>query len=207
VLKDAEATAERIQRAVAGLAEQASPGDTIILFVAGHGIRDAASNFYLVAHDTEFRTADTTGGRRLVQTAVPWKAIAASLAKSRGRVLVLLDTCHSGAAGDSALAANDFAVRALRGSGAPGLMVLAASKGRQLAQEMPVPGGGSRGLFAHAVEQALGPERAAADLDRNGVIEASELYRFVKLKVWQATNGLQTPWLATMSIQGEVALF
>ncbi len=207
VLRDNEATGAGILRATAALVEQAAPGDTVLLFVAGHGVRDEAGNFYLVAHDTEFRSADATGGRRLLQTALPWTKIGEIFAKSRARILVLLDTCHSGTAGDTALASNDAAVKAMRAAGAPGIMILAAAKGRQLAQEKNLAGGQARGVFAHAVELALGAERQNADLDKNGVIEASELYRFVKFKVWQETQGLQTPWMATSAIEGEVALF
>jgi hypothetical protein len=63
--------------------------DTIILFLSDHGITDHGT-LYLATIDT--RLDD------LNHTAVAWDRIAAALVGAKARVVVILDTCHSGVA-------------------------------------------------------------------------------------------------------------
>lgn len=68
-----------------------------------------------------------------------WDDLAGSLATLKGRIIVFLDACHSGAAGESAT--NDDAAETLiRRNNA--ITVVSASKGRQFSQERPATGGG-----------------------------------------------------------------
>ena len=70
---------------------RAKPEDTVVLFVAGHGVhaRDAASTYYFVAHDTDARTLASTG--------VPFEALEDLLQGIKPlKKLFLLDTCESG---------------------------------------------------------------------------------------------------------------
>ena len=84
------------------------------------------------------------------------------------------------------------------------MLVFAASKGRQLSEESPRWGGG---LFTHAIIEALERNRAAHDLDGNGVIEVSELYLALKSIVVRESKGAQTPWLVRRDLIGNFALF
>jgi hypothetical protein len=78
----------------------AKPGDLVVVYIAGHGTateQDVAHENFLVAHDT-----DTT---QLYATAINMNDFVRELKKrvKTDRVLLVLDTCHSGAAGAKAL--------------------------------------------------------------------------------------------------------
>jgi uncharacterized caspase-like protein len=81
-------------------------------------------NFFLATVETRIAN--------LEQTAVAWDELAEVLKGSNARVIVFLDACHSGAAGQEAT--NDAAVARLLSKGSI-ITVLAASKGRQFSHE------------------------------------------------------------------------
>jgi uncharacterized caspase-like protein len=116
---------------------------------------------------------------------------------------VILDACHSGQTGAQEVATNDQAVDVLAGKGRTPLLVIAASKGRQESEESAKLGG----VFTQSVAEAITTGRAASDLNRNGVIEVSEVYGAVKARVQQLTKGRQTPWLVRSGLYGDFPLF
>ena len=54
--------------------------------------------------------------------------------------------------------------------------------------------------------KGLGPEAPAADSNRNGFIEFSELVDYVSRYVHRETRGEQTPWLARKELFGDLPL-
>ena len=86
------------------------------------------------------------------------------------------------------------------------MIVFAASKGRQLSFEA-ADSKLSGGYFTQALADIIAGNRAAYDLDGNGAIEVSELYRGLKTYVIDNSNGDQTPWLARQDVVGDFALF
>jgi uncharacterized caspase-like protein len=149
-------------------------------------------------------TTNRTRISDLASTSVRWTALAEILSASKGAVVVVLDACQSGLAGREAFSTNADVVSALfTKSGAP-LIVLAASKGRQLSQETPNSGGV---LFTNAVVAAISGQRLKYDRDSSGLIDLGELYSGVKAQVVAETNGEQTPWLARNGLVGEMSLF
>jgi uncharacterized caspase-like protein len=188
---------ETLRRAAA----DTGPNDTLVISFAGHGARVGERFFYL-PHGGSFADAAETG--------VEWSSIGQALAVAQGRVLVLLDACHSGSATGDNLVPNDAYAEQLMRNGRSGLAVLAASKGRQFSYEDRSLGGG-HGQFSYAIAQALGPERAAVDRDGSGTLELDELYAYVKRTVSNRTRsaptGVQTPWLARDEFIGRVSVF
>jgi Caspase domain len=180
---------DRIRR----IAEHSGAGDTIMLFAAGHGLRDANGRFYLATADTRLTN--------LAGTAIASDEIAAALEQTRARVVIFLDACHSGAA--DGLATNDDAVAAFLDCKSS-IAVIAASKGRQYSQERAAIGGG---LFTKAIEAAVTTNRARVDANKSGTLELSELYGAIKRHVVEATGGSQTPWIARNNMVGEIPLF
>ena len=170
------------------------PADHAVLFFAGHGL-ETEGDFYLALSGTD--------PERLAETALQWDAVAARIAASPARVTVLIDACHSGAAGTGLFATNDSAVGGLARLPA-NLTVLAASKGRQQSIEAPEVAGG---LFSVALQRVLLTERAQHDVDGNGRIEVSELANGVRRIVEGQSGGLQVPWLTRSRIGGDHALF
>jgi Caspase domain len=124
------------------------------------------------------------------------------LARFQGRVIVVIDACHSGQT-EREQATNDQAVASLAAATAP-MVVLAASKGRQFSEEMPGTGGG---MFTQTFARLLGRDRRSADSNGDGVLEISEIYRRLKQAVVGATDGRQTPWLVRRNIVGDAPLF
>jgi uncharacterized caspase-like protein len=119
-------------------------------------------------------------------------------------VVVILDACHSGLSGAEGLGTNDDAVSSLLSGAHAPMLVLAASKGRQYSYEDPKWGGGA---FTHALVEVLQRNWRSADLNGNGVIEVSELYRALRSIVVQETQANQTPWLARQDLIGDFAIF
>jgi len=195
-LVDLQASPANILEAATLLVDQAKVGETIVFSFAGHGVVGGDGRFYLATSQTR---ADDVAG-----TSLAWERLAEVLAKSRARVVVFLDACHSGAAGTALFATNDSAAANVLARIPSGLVILSASKGRQFSEESPQAGGG---LFTGAVADVIAADRDTFDLDRNGAIEISELYAGVKRRVSEVSQGRQVPWLARNELVGDFALF
>ena len=196
LLLDDEATPGAIAAALERIVATADPHDTIVFSFAGHGVKGDDGHYYLTP--AGYNSDDSKG------TGLSWTQIASILGRAKARVVVILDSCHSGLSGAEGLGTNDDAVASLlTGARAP-MLVLAASKGRQYSYEDPKWGGGA---FTYALVEALQRNWRSADLNGNGVIEVSELYRALRSMVASETQGNQTPWLARQDLIGDFALF
>jgi len=193
LIADPEQIAEAASDSLRAVVERAGPNDTIMLLAAGHGIRDADGRFYLAG-----RNSDPDD---LSATALAWADVAEILGKAKGRVVLFIDACHSGAIDGQST--NDGAVEELLAKGR-NITVIAGSKGRQFSQERSSLGGG---VFSSALVAAMSEGFAHADTNANGVIELTELYAAVKTRVVAETAGQQTPWIARNEMIGEVPLF
>lgn len=93
LLLNQQATLANLRGALDALERRVHLDDTVVIFFSGHGARDATGNAYLLPHDCHLNNLPTTAlsGMELTR----WlNAIRA------GRLLVLLDCCHSGGIGD-----------------------------------------------------------------------------------------------------------
>lgn len=195
LLLDADATRERVLSEIRIAAEQTAENDRLVIYFAGHGVDgkdygDPDSNLYLVGPNTSFDNVR--------ETATPWKLISEALASARGTVIVMLDTCHSGFAGKREPLSNDESAKAmLTRSGAP-ILVLAASKGRQLSEESSVNGGHFTNAMAATIRKSLQVKEPTS---------LTEFYGSVKSTVMKETNNRQTPWMVRAGLIGEMSLF
>lgn len=210
-LTDRDVTRASVLAAIEEATKSNGPGDTLVLSFSGHGVRDAQGRFYLTAHDTKL--SDLPG------TAISWADLAASFAKIKGRIVILLDACHSGMAGSQFFATNDDIAGEALATLPSHVVVFAASKGREFSYESADAGGG---LFSLAIADVIAGRRAEHDLNQNGMIEISELLLGVKQRVviggrgvreslakregWPET-GTQTPWIARNLMVGDFSLF
>jgi uncharacterized caspase-like protein len=149
VLVDAAATREGVRAALDRLRDAAGSSDTVVVFVAGHGLRDESGRYlYLATHET-----DVAG---LANTALPWSELESALGRLRAKhVLVLLDTCHSGEATDKVRATNQALADSLWAQA--GVIVLASSSSGEPSWESPDWG---HGAFTMALLEALAGEAA-----------------------------------------------
>jgi uncharacterized caspase-like protein len=194
-LRDAEASREAILAKLNETIAKAEPGDSILLFIAGHGVQDTATKTYYLA-------TSATRKDDIEHTSLRWSDLSIALAKAHSRIAVFLDTCNSGAASTDFFATNDASVSALIDRAPSGILIFSASKGREESEESPEQGGG---IFTTAVIAALSDPKT--DRNHNGVIEASELYATVKRAVVEATEGRQTPWFARNDMVGDFVPF
>ena len=195
VLTNNTATASAIIAELTHAVEQAGSEDTVLFSFAGHGY-DEPSGYYL----TNFGFDD----KRVTATALAWRDIATVLRRSKARIIVILDACHAGLSGTEGLGTNDQALHALLAGEHPPMLVLAASKGRQSSFEDRRWDGG---LFTFALLEVLQGKRATYDLDRDGAIEVSELYRGLRTILARETGDRQTPWLVRQDLIGDFAVF
>jgi Caspase domain len=196
IFTDAAATPDAIRGAIKRAVATANVEDTIVVSFAGHGLQDDQGAYYLTPYGFD--------DRRVAETALAWRDIAALLHSAKARVIVILDACHAGLSGSEGRSTNDDAVAALVAGEHSPMLVLAASKGRQVSYEGPNWDGG---VFTYALVTALKAKRADYDLDRDGVLEISELYRALRTIVARETKGGQSPWLVREDLLGDFVVF
>lgn len=135
VLTNSEATRENILTAMGSkwLPENVKPGDIVVLYFASHGTSaamDAAHKNFLVAYDTDPQNAFATG--------IELQDLARTIKRrlNTERIILVLDTCHSGSAQPGAKAlvapAKFSFTDLLQGTGQ---MVIASASENQIAHD------------------------------------------------------------------------
>jgi hypothetical protein len=193
VLVDKEASRGAVLARLGAMVESAGSEDTVVVSFAGHGLRD---------QDALRLVLSSTSLDDLPGTSLAFADVAARLKRARARVVVLLDVCHAGVS--DRLATNDDAVSQLVTASGASMIILSASKGRQLSEEDTRTGGGR---FSVTIDNILSKRRSAFDIDGNGAISVAELYRGLKSEVVRDTAGRQTPWLSRNLMVGDFDIF
>ncbi len=204
-LVNQEVTVERIIE-VLDVMPAIDDGDVAIIFLAGHGVKDADSGkFYFLTSAGSLDTFETYG--------LDWDLLGEKLSKIKARTILLLDACHAGAISQESMLSNeDLAARMVQ-AGRTGAIIFSASKGTQEALESPDLGEG-HGFFTYAILETLGAERfikrgekeappMIIDGNNNGLLEFSELVDYVIHRVDELTAGYQTPFVARMELFGD----
>jgi hypothetical protein len=176
-------TAANISEALKVLAG-AGPRDTVIVFLAGHGINQGPDYLFLPAN------AHFAGGRWQPDTVIDWQVLHSALAGAKGRRILVVDTCHAG---------NAFNPRLIKDAEDANITIFAATDADTLAHEQAALG---HGVFTHALMAGL---KGRADTDRNAKIEASEIARYVRQEVTTLTNGRQRP-VTHLPVSGDFPL-
>ena len=185
ILVDGEATRARILAALRSVRDQSSPWDVTILFLSGHGVANPGTGSYcfLPVDADPHDDATLVDGRELREI----------LGRTQGKVVLMLDTCHSGSVlGEGRMRGLDEAVKLTRfinelTSAANGVMVFSSSTGRQLSLEAPDWGNGA---FTKALREGLAGK---ADPDRSGRVTLGQLDTWLRARVQDLTQGTQTP--------------
>jgi hypothetical protein len=169
--------------------------DVVVIFMAGHGVRAKDGTFYFLTAAGDFQEPQNGG--------VSWTLLGEYLSRIRGRVILLLDACHSGSVVTETVVPNDELAQQFFTGGRGGIMVFSASKGRQYSLESPDIGGGF-GVFTYALTQSLGSRAKDVDTNSNGFVEFMELVDYVSRYVHRETKGEQTPWLSRKELFGDL---
>ena len=183
LLLNQDATRGNIIEAFDSLAKIVHPKDQVVLFIASHGINEKGF-YYVLTHD-----ADKTN---LTGTCLNWSDIADLLGSLPCKVLLFLDTCHSGALGSSITSSEKYLknTEALRemGSNEVGVVIMSGSTGEESSLESEE---WEHGVFTLSLLEGLKEKKA--DIKSDGVIFLRELDFFVSNNVYELTRGKQNP--------------
>ncbi len=189
---------EKVRREVARLFAGRKPDDLVLLFFAGHGVKDDYGKLYLVASDTDrdLLTATALGADFITQEM--------DQSHSRKQVL-LLDCCHSGAIAEGVRAADASAgsLEAFTGRGT-GKVIITASDSYEFAWEGgETPAAFENSLFTHFLVDGL--RTGKADVNGDGLVTLDELYKYVHGKVLETTPK-QTPQWKLADAAGDIEI-
>jgi WD40 repeat protein len=179
LLTDGQATRRGVLDGFDWLRKQMTGDDTAVIFYAGHGHKDGKDGqFYLIPQDVN--------PNDLAKTSVSGAEIRQKLLNVPGKVLVLLDACHSGAIGGSrpggsltselrrALAADDC-----------GVVVMCAAMAGEEAGESPEV---KHGFFTKALVEGLAGK---APRNREGFTHLTGLHFYVEGQVSELSKDEQ----------------
>ncbi|MFH1530239.1 MAG: caspase family protein [Pseudomonadota bacterium] len=178
LLVDEGATRREIEKAFEDLERRAGPEDDVWIYFAGHGLPlpgvrpGAADTTIWAAHDTDPRHAKSTG--------LPPGRLKEYLDLPARRVVSFLDCCHA-ETGDptrGAAAAEDL----LAGFTGEGTFTVCASRSGQRAIE-----DGEHGVFTRCLLEGLA---GAADANQDGVVDAGELWAYLRDAVPRQSRAL-----------------
>jgi WD40 repeat protein len=187
-LNDNNATKAAIFRAFAAIqenmAKDSTGEDLAVVMFSGHGAT-TEDGFFLLPYGVDIGTqAD------LEASAIPLAEFRAQVEKlaAHGRVLLLLDACHSGAAtanGAQPVANADVLRAGL--AHLPNVTVLTSSRAKEVSHEDPKWGNGA---FTKVVLAAMGRD---ADENHDGLISMSEMTEYVSRHLPMLTDDQQHP--------------
>jgi hypothetical protein len=173
VAYDDRATRSDLEKHLAWLKQNVPAGGRIYFAFSGHGAPNPSSGTpYLLPFDGDPKDLD--------RTAISLSAIVDALADTRAAdVLVLLDSCFSGAGGRSVLAAGGRPLVAVKSVEAKArVAVFSAATDAEISGAAP---NGAGGLFSHVLAQAIG--HGDADVNGDGDISLDELATWVTPRV------------------------
>lgn len=175
--------------------------DTVVVFLASHGISDAAGNYYFVPRDA---VADDVASVLQGEpgqdrpSLLSWKDFFDAIRNVAGRRILIVDTCQA-----KNIEGRFDAYSLAKRSAASRFSFVLASQGGEESQEYPPAG---HGLFTHALLSGLaGP----ADGNRDGLISVNEWFGYSAPLVEELrdkTIGLQTPQLLAPAPLGDFPL-
>jgi WD40 repeat protein len=188
LLTDGKATKDDVLEGLEWLKREVTARDVGVLFLAGHGINDNAGNYYFLPHDGN--------PEQLLRTGVAQNDIKLALNSIAGKAMFFIDSCHSGNVLGTAKTRSLVDVNAVVNeltTAENGVIVFAASTGKQLSRESPEWGNGA---FTKAVVEGL---TGKADFRKTGIITHKALDFYVAERVKELTKGQQSPVSITPS--------
>jgi WD40 repeat protein len=174
------------------------PMDTIVIFLASHGLSDAGGSYYFLPRDALPQDLKALGKGQKAASLMPWTTFFDALRGAAGRRLLIVDTCQA-----SNIEGRFEAHSLMKRSAASLFSLIVASKGDESSQEYAA---GKHGLFTYALINALVPE---SDSNGDGLVSLSEVFKAAQPVVDRLHNksvGPQTPQLISPPLVGELPL-
>ena len=173
---DQDATREGVTKALEEIGQRSTPDDAVLVYVGGHGIKDAQGAYHFIPPD--MTSMDQLGVRSVDQGLLIDKLSNVAVEN----LMLMLDTCYAGAF--PASAAGNI-------NNETGFMVLTASTKYEEALDGH---DGSNGVFMFALREALSGRLSSPD----GVADALTLGDYIRKRVRQLAaekNHSQKPQL------------
>jgi len=165
-------TAPNIQDALDLFAE-ARVDDTVILFLAGHGVNPGGTDYYFLPKE-----AKQLSGRWRPSSIIKWQTLQDAITHAQGRRIMLVDTCHAG---------NAFNNRMVNDADDKNIVVISATSGANVSLEKPEL---AHGVFTYALLQGL---KGKADPYGDKKITLNGLNTWLSRQVSKLTDGFQEP--------------
>jgi uncharacterized caspase-like protein len=125
--------------------------DTVVIFLASHGVTDPKGNYYFVPRDVQRRDIVAVQRGQAGDSLLSWLVFFDALRGAAGKRILIVDTCHAGRAEGS------FDSHSLLKRSASSMFpLIVASKGEETSQEYPPA---KHGLFTYALMTGAGPGR------------------------------------------------
>jgi uncharacterized caspase-like protein len=176
--------------------EEAGPDDTVLIFLASHGLSDPAGNYYFVPRGaTPQDIANVQKGEK-APSLISWTVFFDALRNTAGRRVLIVDTCKA-----RNIEGKFEAHSLMKRSAASQFALIVASKGDEESQEYAPA---KHGLFTYALLSALKPD---ADMNRDGAVSLREAFEFAlpiveKLRYKQL--GPQTPQMVSPRVLADM---
>ena len=196
VLVDDQATRRNVLKGLRWLRKSVTQRDMAIVSVAGHGKKDEDGSFFFIPYDGERDD--------LWSSCVRWTEFGNALGGLPCKVMLAMDTCHSGAVTGGRRTRGDVdmtqVIKDLT-SADVGVVTFTASTGKEESQEADEWG---HGAFTLAMIEALTGKHVfdgqkqtplPADFNNDGVILIDEMGVYVMNRVKELTKGAQHPTL------------
>ena len=177
-------------------AEQAGPNDTVVIFLASHGISDQSGNYYFVPRDVQLQDIAMAQKGEEVKSLISWTAFFDALRGVAGRRVLIVDTCHA-----KNIEGSFEAHSLLKRSASSQFALIVAAKGNEESQEYSKA---KHGLFTYSLLSAM---NADSDKNHDGVLSLQEIFDAAlplvdSLRFKQA--GPQTPQMVAPQVLSEM---
>ncbi len=182
VLTDKAATKAGILAGLDWLKSKMTAQDVGIVSFSGHGTRDSFGQFYLCPIDMNPADGDD------MASFLSGKLFKDRLDEMPGRLVAILDACHSGTVAEKGPPAADTLVRDLTAEDS-GVIVMCASAGREYATESKLT---KAGFYTLGLVEGMS---GYGDVDGDGVVYIHELDLYATARVQQLSGGKQNPTL------------
>jgi len=180
VLLNGAATKDSILDGFEWVQKETTSNDVAVIFLAGHGVNDSNGTYYFLPENAE--------PDKLKRTGVSLADLKQTVSSLPGKVLLFVDTCHSGNIfGGRRTAVDINAIVNDLSSAENGAVVFASSTGRQYSIEKDE---WANGAFTKALIEGL---NGGADYTKKGSITVNMLDLFVSERVKELSGGKQTP--------------
>lgn len=162
-LTDKDASKHGIRTAFNTITAKIRPQDTLIFFVASHGVM-VGEQYYMVTHDYEgeLKASVLLGANEMIEFSKKNAALTQ---------LFILDTCHAGGIDDVVSGLYDSRVSVMARKA--GLHIYAAAKSKEQALDEYM----GNGLFTHTLLEGLNNNRNV-DQQNDGIVTITELGQF-----------------------------